>query len=84
MAKYRIVYERDKCINAGPCYRAAPEFWKENDGERADLIGSKENEKGDFELIIDEKDLKGNLLAARTCPVAIIHIFNLETGEQLI
>ena len=84
LKKYKIVYERSKCINAGPCYRAAPDFWKEVDNEVADLIGSKENEKGEFELIIEEKDLKRNLLAARTCPVNIIHIFDLETGEQLI
>ncbi len=84
--KYKIVYDMAGCINAGPCAVANPKHWKmDEELEKAVLIGGVENPKTkNFELIIDEEDLKANMEAARVCPVAVIHIFDLETGEQLI
>jgi len=36
------------------------------------------------EKIIEEKDFPAMLEAARVCPVAVIHIYDLETGEKII
>ena len=84
--KYKIVYDMSACIDAGPCAVVNPKHWKiDQDLEKAVLIGGVENPKTkNVELIIDEEDLKANIEAARVCPVAIIHIFDLESGEQLI
>ncbi|HLC84675.1 MAG TPA: ferredoxin [Candidatus Nanoarchaeia archaeon] len=87
--QYRIVYKRNECIGAGPCMAVAPEFWtlnEANDG-RANIIKAKEPknlDNGDQELIIDEKDLQANMEAAEGCPVNVIHIYELDTGKQLI
>jgi len=87
--KYKIVYKRDDCIGAGPCMAVAPDFWTLNEAEdgRANICKEKEPtvlENGDMELIIDEADLEANMEAAEGCPVAVIHIYDVETGEKLI
>ena len=92
MAKYKIIFERKDCIGAATCTAAAPEFWKIEERTakglinlqgKADLIDS--DYSSDIqERIIDEKDLAMNLSAANSCPVHIIHIINLETGEKII
>ena len=47
-------------------------------------IKSKKNKNGWHELIIDEKDLWKNKDAAEICPAKVIHIIDMETGEQLV
>ena len=85
MTRYKVVYERKGCIGAASCTAIAPKYWKiEGADGRADLTGSSENPDGVWERIIDESELKENLEAAQGCPAAVIHIINLETGEQLI
>ena len=74
MAKYKIIFNRDKCIGALNCVGAAPEFWKRADDGKVDLAGSGEVKKGMFELMIDEKDLKRNSLAMKVCPAKAIKI----------
>ncbi|MEM5811992.1 MAG: ferredoxin [Candidatus Aenigmatarchaeota archaeon] len=82
--KYKIIYEWDVCIGAASCEAVAPEFWHVDKNRKAVLKGSKEIEKKVFELIIKEKDLEKNLMAAEVCPVNCIHIYDLETGKKLI
>jgi len=87
--KYKIVYKRNECIGAGPCMAVAPEFWTLNEAEdgKADIIKDMKPtklENGDQELIIDEKDLQLNLEAAEGCPVNVIHIYDVESGKQII
>jgi len=88
MAKYKIVYDIEGCIGVFSCIAANEKHWKFGEGDlagKAELIGGKENKKTGFvELEIGEEDLEANMEAARVCPVNVIHIFNLETGEQLI
>ncbi|MBI2147444.1 ferredoxin [Candidatus Woesearchaeota archaeon] len=89
MAKYKIVYIRKDCIGAAACAAVNGEFWtmEETEDEKADLAKAKKptvKEDGTQELIIDEKDLEKNLEAATNCPVNVIHIYNLETGEKII
>ncbi|HEV8289760.1 MAG TPA: ferredoxin [Candidatus Norongarragalinales archaeon] len=85
MTKYRVVYERDKCIGAFACTNVSPFFWKENTTDnKADLVNGNETSPGVFELEIDEKQLLLMETSANSCPVNIIHVFNKETGEQLV
>ena len=82
--KYKVVYDREGCIGFGGCAAASP-FWEMvEDGKKADLLGAKKNKAGFFELIIDEKDFSKNKDAAEICPVKVIKIFDLETGEQVV
>ena len=51
---------------------------------KADLVGSGEKEENIQTIEIEEKDFKCNMDAAESCPVNVIHISNLENGEELI
>ena len=85
MKKYKVVYDRKDCIGAAAC-TAVSKLWviKEEDG-KADLIGSENKQGKDIqEKIINEKEFQEMLEAARVCPVNIIHIYDLETGEKII
>lgn len=83
MAKYKVVFDRSACIGAAACAASFPEAWVMQDDSKPDLVGAT-GDREKQELIIDEKDLEKHLEAARVCPVLVIHIFNAETGEQLI
>ena len=86
MAKYRVYLERNGCIGAATCVGAHPEHWKMRLGDnKVDILGGTQIlNSDDQEIIIDESDLASCKLAAEVCPVNIIHITNLETGEQVI
>ena len=86
MKKYRVVYDRKDCIGAAAC-TAVSKLWtiKEGGDGKADLDGSESKQNNDVqEKIIDETQLEEMLEAARVCPVNIIHIFDMETGEKII
>ena len=74
MGKYRIEFERDKCIGATSCNDECPDNWEmQPDGKSA--FKAKE---------FDDDKLECNMAAAKACPVKAIHIYNNETDEQLI
>lgn len=84
--KYKIVYERKDCIGAAAC-TAVSKLWviKERGDGKADLLGSESKQNNDIqEKIIDENQLEEMMEAARVCPVNVIHIYDLETGEKII
>lgn len=84
MKKYKVVYDRANCIAAGPCAVVAPDFFKiSEDDAKADLVGGKDVGDQIFELIVEEKDLQKVKEAASVCPVVVIKVFDLETGEQV-
>ena len=86
MGKYIVRYDREGCIGAAACVGMDPKNWilAPSDG-KADLIEGKENgQSGIWEKEIDESELEAMMNAARGCPVIVIHVFNKETGEQLI
>lgn len=86
MKKYKVVYERKDCIGAASCTTAS-KFWKIKDGGdgKADLEGANSLQNNDIqEKIVDETELKEMLEAARVCPVNVIHVYDLETGEKII
>lgn len=88
MTRYKIVYDIEGCIGAFSCIAANPKHWKMGEGDLAGksvLVGGEKDEKTGFvELEIGDEDLEANMEAARVCPPNVIHIFNIDTGEQLI
>lgn len=74
MAKYKIEFERDRCIGARSCTDACPDNWTiKEDGKSA----CKYTE-------FDDDKLECNMEAAKACPVNAIHIINNESGERLV
>ena len=87
MKRYRIEYDRESCIGALSCIQEDPENWKlDEEDMRADLKDSKKdsNKQGYFIKEITEKELPIYLKAAQACPVNVIHIIDIETGEEII
>jgi ferredoxin len=84
--KYKIVYDRSTCIGAASCVGALPETWSLNDDGKADLADF-QTEDGNitqFKIVeLDEEGLQKEKHAAEVCPVNIIHIFDVETGDQI-
>lgn len=83
MAKYKVLYERVGCIGAAVCVAVFPKYWDMNPDGKADLLGSIKS--GDsFEVELDESELEQMKQAAEGCPVNVIHITNVQTGEKII
>lgn len=84
--KYIVKYDREGCIGAAACVGMDPKDWiiDNSDGKANLLENSGEDEKGFFIKEIDETELSAMMAAAKGCPVVVIHIFDKETGEQLI
>ncbi|MBS3126640.1 ferredoxin [Candidatus Woesearchaeota archaeon] len=82
--KYKIIYDKKGCIGGTICADVAPDFWK-MEGDIATLTKPSAQKNEEYEeLIIDEKDLQINIEAAEGCPVYVIKIIDLETGEQIV
>ncbi len=66
----RIVVDRDACIGAGPCVTVAPGVFQIDDENKA--------------YIVDEHgaDADTILLAAQSCPVQAIAVFD-DRGQQI-
>lgn len=83
--KYIVRYDREGCIGAAACVGMDPKDWVINDKDgKADLIEGIDKDDGLWEKEIDESELGDMMSAAKGCPVVVIHIFDKETGEQLI
>ena len=86
MKKYRVEYEREKCIGAAACVANDPDNWSMEEDGKADLKNSKEDSKNKLFFIrdIDESELPKWKESAELCPVTVIHIIDLETGKRII
>jgi len=83
LAKYKIVYERVNCIGAAVCVAVNSKRWVLDSDSKANLIGSIQT--GDvFEIELDESEIGEMKQAAEGCPVNVIHITNLDTGQKII
>ena len=84
--RYRIEIERSGCIGVASCTSMAPDFWAIDTENKAYILSEHEpQQKGDIlfaEISAEELDMLFN--SARVCPVNVIHIYNLATGEKLI
>jgi ferredoxin len=75
MAKFKIIYNPKGCIGAGECEAVSKEFWKVNSKGKADLKGAVLNPQTEnYELELDESQLKTQQRVSGSCPVACIKI----------
>lgn len=81
--KYKITFDREGCIGAASCVVFSKRFKMARDG-KAELVGGKEEDEEFFILEIDESEFKEVLESARSCPVNVIHIYELETNKKII
>lgn len=51
---------------------------------KSDIIGSSKTPEGWEELEIGEADFERNMQAAEMCPVNVIHLIQIGSGQQLI
>jgi len=73
MGKYKIKYDRSKCIGAASCVQIAPNTWE------LDKDGLAKPKK----LKIAEAELQKNVKAAKSCPTHAIQIFD-EKGKKIV
>ena len=74
MAKYKIKFDRKKCIGALSCAAECPDNWEMQDDGKSDC---KYKEFG-------EDKLECNMAAAKACPVKAIQIYDTETDKKLV
>jgi len=83
--KYRIEFERDICIGAAACVTENPSFWSlEPDGKATAKGEDVKKKKQIVKVELTSKELEKHLLAAKSCPVNAIHVFDEETNEQIV
>jgi len=82
---YKIRHDRPNCIGCTACAAIAPDFWEMSDMDgKSDVVGSVLGADGWEELEIGEADFVKNMDAAGMCPVNVIHLIKIGSGEQLI
>ncbi len=84
MGKYKIEHDRPNCIACASCWIIFPKFWKEGEEGKSDIIGGKRRGDGWEEVYFEEEDKQGNMDAAESCPVNVIHIIDAETTQKII
>ena len=84
--KFIVKYEREACIGAGACVGMDPKDWViDNSDGKANLLGTMgQDEKGFDVKEIDESELEAMMAAAKGCPVVVIHVYEKDTGKQII
>ena len=77
MVKYKIIYDRSKCIGATACTKMDPSSFKMNEDNKADLISCKaEGDKSSLEI---GEDLRSKAdAAAKACPTSAISIERID------
>ena len=85
MAQFKLEHNRPECIGCGACAAIAPDFWTmdDNDG-KSDIRDCAKRDDGWEERKIEDSQFTLNKEAAETCPVNVIHLKNLDTGEEII
>ncbi|OGY79568.1 MAG: hypothetical protein A3B74_02205 [Candidatus Kerfeldbacteria bacterium RIFCSPHIGHO2_02_FULL_42_14] len=85
MKRYKIVYDRQNCIGAGPCAAVSPTHWYLDNERKAHIVGGQRNETTLEETVeCDESELSVHMNAAVSCPVNVIHIHDQKIKKQLI
>lgn len=76
--KFKISLSRKECIGCGACVSLCSDFFEmHNDGKSA-IKSSPLND----EQVLEIKDLKCAVDAAKTCPVTVIHVTD-ENGKKI-
>jgi ferredoxin len=76
MTKYKIEQDHENCIGCGACVASCEKFWVMGKDGKASLKGGKK--------MVEVDDIGCNMDAAQTCPVSVIHIFDLKTKKKMI
>jgi ferredoxin len=86
--KLKITVNPDLCFGAAACVTVSPSHFRLNEKNKAEVLENDEDVKAGnpiYERIIEADEAKKEelIMAARSCPVAAISIFDVETGEKL-
>jgi ferredoxin len=86
--KLKIKVDPELCFGAAACVTVSPDHFRLNDKNKAEVIGpGVDIAAGNpiYERIVEADEAKKEelILAARSCPVSAISIFDAETGEKL-
>ena len=86
--KLRITVNPDLCFGAAACVTVSPSHFRLNEKNKAEVLENNEDVKAGnpiYERIIEADETKKEelIMAARSCPIAAISIFDVETGEKL-
>lgn len=82
--EYKITFDREACVSTMNCTAEAPDYWDEADDGKVDLVNSVYNEESLLHEVVvklNEEAFEENLMAADSCPVEVIVIYDQETGE---
>jgi ferredoxin len=71
IGKYKVSVIREKCISAASCVAIAPQVFKLDEENLAEIISQ------------DGNDDSTKLLAAQSCPTAAVIVVDTQTGEQV-
>jgi len=82
---WKIEYERDTCIGAGPCVAANGEEWSIAEDGKATLAKSTFDKTRNVWIleVNDEAQLEKHKNAANECPVNAIHIIDPSGHKQI-
>ena len=83
MKQYKVEYDREGCIGVGSCVAAAPKVWDLDDENKAVFKIDFEGDEKLQSAIITQDQLEAVKESAIVCPVQVIKIYDLETGEQV-
>ena len=86
--KLKITVNPDLCFGAAACVTVSPSHFRLNDKNKAEVLENNEDVKAGnpiYERIIEADEAKKEelIMSARSCPIAAISIFDVETGEKL-
>jgi ferredoxin len=86
--KLKIKVDPELCFGAASCITVSPDNFRLNGENKAEVIGRDEEIVAGnplYERIVDADEAKKDelILAAQSCPVSAISIWNEETGEKL-
>ncbi|MBS3126642.1 ferredoxin [Candidatus Woesearchaeota archaeon] len=88
MTKYKIVLDRANCIGAFSCVAVGggEDIWQMDDDGKVNLKlagATRTPELHEF-ITEDEALVKKVIATGEVCPVAVIKVINMDTGENLV
>ena len=89
MVKYKIVIERGNCIGAFSCVAVGGGEdlleMDEVEGKINLIVPEAVRDSTTHELITEDKELINQIVkSGEVCPVSVIKVINIETGENLV
>ena len=70
MARYRVLFDREKCIGALSCFGVNPKRFKLAEDAKVDLVDGRLNEETQkWELIFEEDEYEAFKMSEDICPI---------------